>query len=743
MSLARKRVDGVGFHTLRRVGALLAALGLVTALALVLRDIVGTVGDPTRVDLVAIGSMLAATVAWRFLTERGVLWLAGLGAAVALLGYYVAVPSGQGVWVLLDGTVELLTGRSVLWIVAVERWVLLFTPVPVFLTWVLALERRYVWSATVGVGALSLFALTGDAGRVVTVFGIATAGVLVGLGDVLRQAESAVAAEHLVVALAVVVVAPFLVLVVPGEAAGPLGLGGDGGTTTMEENVVGADERLDIVGSVDQDPEVRFLVEGDQPRYWRTGSYDRYTGDGWVRSGEAGEGSLASAPTTATYEVTAQTDLDRLPAPWRAVGVDGVDDRLQVAPDGAPALDGRLDAGETVSVEVAQPAWSSTELAAADGTAPEEITERYTQMPADTPDRVAELTGQIVASADSPYEQATVVEEWLRTNRGYSLDVDRPDGDIVDAFLFEMEEGYCTYHATAMVGMLRSVDVPARLAVGYSVGEPVEDDTWAVRGTNSHAWVEVYVPEHGWVQFDPTPSDPRTDTEEAAVDGPVTSVTLDDGADGRDNSEDRNATSDGTDTDSFEGLDPGEVIGDPQGGIDLEEELGIGETAEQEATDGDESDDPDGPDEDSDDSRPGLSVDPGDIDPPSGTTTLLSASAVQQALVGLLAAAGLAVGLRRLSLPGLVRRELRVRFQRRRDPRTDIERAHDRLLLVLAKRHRPRRQGETTRQYLDAVDACAEARRVATLRERARFAGEVSPAAADEAVELVETVRKG
>jgi len=431
MSLSRETfvgVPAVEFRHLRRAGALLAALALVTALTLVLRDIVGTVGDPTRVELVAAGSLLAATVAWRFLTERGVLWLAALGSAVALLGYYAAVPSGQGLWVLLDGTVELLTGRSVLWIVAVERWVLLFTPVPVFLTWVLALERRYVWSATVGTGALCLFALTGDAGRVVTVLGVAAAGALVGLGDVLRRAESPVTAEHLVVGLAVVVVTPFVVSVVPGGAAGPLGLVGGGDTTTMEANVVGADERLDIVGSVDQDPEVRFLAEGDQPRYWRTGSYDRYTGDGWVRSGEVGDGTLASAPATDTYEVTAQTDLGVLPAPWQPVGVDGVDDRLRVAPDGTPTLDGRLDADESVSVEVARPERSPSELAAADGSYPEDITERYTQMPADTPDRVAELTARIVADADTPYERATLVEEWLRTNRGYSLDVDRPTG---------------------------------------------------------------------------------------------------------------------------------------------------------------------------------------------------------------------------------------------------------------------------------------------------------------------------
>ena len=47
-----------------------------------------------------------------------------------------------------------------------------------------------------------------------------------------------------------------------------------------------------------------------------------------------------------------------------------------------------------------------------------------------------------------------------------------------------MEAGYCTYYATTMVSMLRSVDIPARLVVGYTPGEQVDSDTWAVRGTN-------------------------------------------------------------------------------------------------------------------------------------------------------------------------------------------------------------------------------------------------------------------
>ncbi|WP_148417044.1 transglutaminase-like domain-containing protein, partial [Haloferax sp. KTX1] len=74
---------------------------------------------------------------------------------------------------------------------------------------------------------------------------------------------------------------------------------------------------------------------------------------------------------------------------------------------------------------------------------------------------------------------------------------------------FEMDEGYCVYFATTMVTMLRTQGIPARMTVGYTSGQRIDENQWVVRGLNSHAWVEVYFPDQGWVQFDPTPSGPR------------------------------------------------------------------------------------------------------------------------------------------------------------------------------------------------------------------------------------------
>jgi hypothetical protein len=72
------------------------------------------------------------------------------------------------------------------------------------------------------------------------------------------------------------------------------------------------------------------------------------------------------------------------------------------------------------------------------------------------------------------------------------------------------------------------------------------------------------------------------------------------------------------------------------------------------------------------------------------------------------------------------------------DPETDVERAFQRVVYVLAKEHRSRENGETVRAYLDDIGADDRVRRLATLRERLRYGGEIDEAIADEAVEIAD-----
>jgi hypothetical protein len=80
------------------------------------------------------------------------------------------------------------------------------------------------------------------------------------------------------------------------------------------------------------------------------------------------------------------------------------------------------------------------------------------------------------------------------------------DADGVDHFLFEQKKGYSEYFASAMTVMLRSVDIPARMVTGYTTGNKVIDqDIYVVLDSNSHGWLEVYMPNYGWISYEATP----------------------------------------------------------------------------------------------------------------------------------------------------------------------------------------------------------------------------------------------
>jgi hypothetical protein len=134
---------------------------------------------------------------------------------------------------------------------------------------------------------------------------------------------------------------------------------------------------------------------------------------------------------------------------------------------------------------------------------------RYSQAPQNLSPRVRELAATLAVGKQSNYEKAEAIERHLKTNYQYTLETvfqQRP-ADLVDAFLFEQKQGHCEYFASAMVVMLRSLNIPARLATGF-VAERYNAITgyYEVKKKDAHAWVEAYIENYGWVTFEPTPS---------------------------------------------------------------------------------------------------------------------------------------------------------------------------------------------------------------------------------------------
>ena len=169
---------------------------------------------------------------------------------------------------------------------------------------------------------------------------------------------------------------------------------------------------------------------------------------------------------------------------------------------------GKFKIGEPYEVTSAISSAGPEELRGASSKYPAWVQERYLQLPLDLPQRVNDLAARVVGGVHTPYDKASAVEDYLRSNYPYNLRVDPPpfNADGVDHFLFTLREGYSEYFGSTMAVMLRTVGVPARLAVGYTTGDEIgEEDLFSVTDSHSHAWVEVYFPDFGWIPFEPTP----------------------------------------------------------------------------------------------------------------------------------------------------------------------------------------------------------------------------------------------
>ncbi|MBN2558024.1 MAG: transglutaminase domain-containing protein [Clostridia bacterium] len=133
---------------------------------------------------------------------------------------------------------------------------------------------------------------------------------------------------------------------------------------------------------------------------------------------------------------------------------------------------------------------------------------RYTPVPADLPERVVRLAMEITEGHDNAYDKVRALEAYFNEGFEYSLEVpDVPEGrNFVDWFVFDSPKGYCTYYATAMVTMVRSLGIPARYVEGFLIPSvPESGGAYKVLNSNAHAWVEVYFEGIGWVGFEPTP----------------------------------------------------------------------------------------------------------------------------------------------------------------------------------------------------------------------------------------------
>jgi transglutaminase-like putative cysteine protease len=282
---------------------------------------------------------------------------------------------------------------------------------------------------------------------------------------------------------------------------------------------------LALLGQRNLGTELVMEVRSPESRYWQGVIYDRYTG-GAFQSSDAEQVAVTAneqiAPTqfrqrslltqTVTVFFPNNTLIFAAPQPV-AINQTGWLDQLPGGEFSMWTTLSPLGPGDTYRVISAVSRATIEQLRSAGSNYPPAIRERYLQLPDTLPGRVPELARQIVtdAKAATPYDQAVALETWLRVNITYNDQIasPAPGQDGVDYVLFVTKQGFCDYYASAMAVMARSLGLPSRVATGFAPGTfDSKRGVYQVYQNNAHTWVEVYFPNYGWIQFEPTASQP-------------------------------------------------------------------------------------------------------------------------------------------------------------------------------------------------------------------------------------------
>jgi transglutaminase-like putative cysteine protease len=280
---------------------------------------------------------------------------------------------------------------------------------------------------------------------------------------------------------------------------------------------------IDIQGRLLDQPDVElFTVRSPQPAYWRMTSLDRFDGEIWRSSYGTNEadGELPQAVSpgdVATTSIDQTVSVSRLaqvwlPAAFEPMSIDASGgDVSWDSRSSTLIVSGELEDSDDLTYQVTSqvPTWSGDQLASATGTAPDDIRATYLGLPDDLDGRVVDLARQVTAGEDTPYGKALALATYLRSSE-FTYFLEAPAGHSNDAlvdFLFTTKRGYCEQFAGAFGAMARAIDLPTRVAVGFTSGirDPSDPNLYRVTGRHAHAWDEVYLDDYGWVTFDPTP----------------------------------------------------------------------------------------------------------------------------------------------------------------------------------------------------------------------------------------------
>lgn len=296
----------------------------------------------------------------------------------------------------------------------------------------------------------------------------------------------------------------------------------------------GFSERVDLgtIGSIKQDPRIVMRVElpdqlpgGREPLYLRGTAYNYYDGRAWNTSLAYRRALTVTADGTFVVRSSGSRPTGSSSSPLRQdILLESIETSILFAAPVAESVSGEFPAVQAdtmggLHLPFASPSrirYSVTsqprQMIPDEQTAPmpgypEAIRRPYLQIP-NVSAQVGDLAENVVRQAMSPYAKALAIQQHLLQRYRYSLDVETSTVEHpLEDFLFVRKTGYCEHYATAMVILLRSVGIPARLVTGFLATEWNEfGGYYTVRQQDAHAWVEVYFSRSGWITMDPTPT---------------------------------------------------------------------------------------------------------------------------------------------------------------------------------------------------------------------------------------------
>jgi len=287
---------------------------------------------------------------------------------------------------------------------------------------------------------------------------------------------------------------------------------------------------LGAIGPIKRDPSIVMRVElPDGPPqsdrfYVRGMAFDRYDGRSWTN--QLNHRWVLSESTTGTFTVRKNRppDLHQGVVLRQKILLESLDTPVLFAAPFAETIEGRfstVQSDQTGALYLPFPNSSRIEYSVISRSSavvpgdfepqsvsyPDSFARHYLQVPVQS-ERIAALAHDIISSKRSYYDKVVAIQEHLIRNFRYSLDAPLAEQTHpLEEFLFARKTGYCEHYATAMIILLRTIGIPARLVTGFLATEWNEyGNYYVVRQQDAHAWVEVHLPHSGWIMMDPTPA---------------------------------------------------------------------------------------------------------------------------------------------------------------------------------------------------------------------------------------------